>query len=605
MSSPSQPPDKYGTPPGSDPTSPAGPPLRPHLLALQRLGLAVLPTWDQGKALPGTHHRELADHPPSGEDQLAADYSGGLSIMVGNEHPDGGYVACIDIDASSWTTFREWMQRFLYVEEGTAPGKWHLVGRTTDRFAGTVFIRDPSDRSPGAPRGRIIAELKGYGATAVRSWPTMPPDKPKGYTPRWQHPTPTISLIQTSDDIAGAFAYMLGIGLGRTLVADRPRHASDHAQLDEPPAADLLQAVEAALEQHGCRLSTPNHEGWQTGLCPLHEDRHPSFSINLRSGGWVCFAGCGSGSLIGLSHRLSLPLDRMAAANESKVTTVQGDNAFRLVSLAERAEREFPRPAGEPEIMSVAYRHRTNARRLEAHGIITKTWANPVNVAYRLRDVFKHLGLIFEDVEAAGGTLWYAATPLEAESEDAVRARRRALHQRIVRCYERNGRLNGFVDLLVQSDEGRWSSVTIASAPDGGRAEREMEPLPTAALDFLADALKRTRMPVSIAMNRPVNTSRSWALPHRRNHQWEAVGYRAGDESYEGADLISVRSYGLRAWEAGEAERMERAPGVIVRTVHIVVPAEKDEEMGLLALEAMGYTLVPRVRNEIEIPWRR
>ena len=149
----------------------------------------------------------------------------------------------------------------------------------------------------------------------------------------------------------------------------------------------------------------------------------------------------------------------------------------------------------------------------------------------------------------------------------AVRAQRKALHQRIVRRYELNGRLNGFVDLVVRGDDGHWSSVTVASAPDGERAEREMKPLPMAALDFLAYALRRTRMPVSIAMNRPVNTSRSWALPHRRNHEWEAVGYRAGDELYEGADLISARNYGLRAWEAGEAERMARAPGGLKKTM--------------------------------------
>jgi len=43
-------------------------------------------------------------------------------------------------------------------------------------------------------------------------------------------------------------------------------------------------------------------------LCPLHEDNHPSFSINLEQGLWKCHAGCGEGNgltfadLMGLSR---------------------------------------------------------------------------------------------------------------------------------------------------------------------------------------------------------------------------------------------------------------------------------------------------------------
>jgi len=34
------------------------------------------------------------------------------------------------------------------------------------------------------------------------------------------------------------------------------------------------------------------------GHCPLHEDKHASFSINEKGNYWHCFAGCGGGSLI-------------------------------------------------------------------------------------------------------------------------------------------------------------------------------------------------------------------------------------------------------------------------------------------------------------------
>ena len=36
-----------------------------------------------------------------------------------------------------------------------------------------------------------------------------------------------------------------------------------------------------------------------SGLCPFHEEREISFSFNLLTGQWKCFAGCGSGNVIG------------------------------------------------------------------------------------------------------------------------------------------------------------------------------------------------------------------------------------------------------------------------------------------------------------------
>lgn len=36
-----------------------------------------------------------------------------------------------------------------------------------------------------------------------------------------------------------------------------------------------------------------------TALCPFHNDRHPSFSINLKSGAFICFAcGMSGGDII-------------------------------------------------------------------------------------------------------------------------------------------------------------------------------------------------------------------------------------------------------------------------------------------------------------------
>ena len=55
---------------------------------------------------------------------------------------------------------------------------------------------------------------------------------------------------------------------------------------------------------------------WAVALCPFHNDRHPSFAINLESGGYFCrSAHCGArgGSIVsfvmareGLSYREAL-----------------------------------------------------------------------------------------------------------------------------------------------------------------------------------------------------------------------------------------------------------------------------------------------------------
>ena len=39
-------------------------------------------------------------------------------------------------------------------------------------------------------------------------------------------------------------------------------------------------------------------------LCPFHDDKNPSASVNLDTGVWYCFAGCGGGSLFDLYERI-------------------------------------------------------------------------------------------------------------------------------------------------------------------------------------------------------------------------------------------------------------------------------------------------------------
>lgn len=45
--------------------------------------------------------------------------------------------------------------------------------------------------------------------------------------------------------------------------------------------------------------------------CPIHEDRSPSFSINMDTGLWICFSGCGRGNIFDLARLVGYPRMRL------------------------------------------------------------------------------------------------------------------------------------------------------------------------------------------------------------------------------------------------------------------------------------------------------
>lgn len=98
------------------------------------------------------------------------------------------------------------------------------------------------------------------------------------------------------------------------------RGPRDHATAPSPPPAMAMEAPprrlpgrwrqrlpepEAYYRQHVPSLGRARDDGWALGLCPFHDDRTPSLSVNLkgRRGGWICFAGCGKGDLIAFHMR--------------------------------------------------------------------------------------------------------------------------------------------------------------------------------------------------------------------------------------------------------------------------------------------------------------
>jgi DNA primase len=77
-----------------------------------------------------------------------------------------------------------------------------------------------------------------------------------------------------------------------------------------------------ALEKAG--LDIPPDQEQVAIHCPLHSDMHPSLSINLPKGVWICHAGCGQGSIrtllseyLGISafeaEKLSIPQNASAS----------------------------------------------------------------------------------------------------------------------------------------------------------------------------------------------------------------------------------------------------------------------------------------------------
>lgn len=80
--------------------------------------------------------------------------------------------------------------------------------------------------------------------------------------------------------------------------------------LDNGLNKEKILSVIESLEIKG-RISGDEY----LGFCPFHEDIHPSFSINLFSGLWYCFAGDGGGNLYSLVRELSKQDERRVTSD--------------------------------------------------------------------------------------------------------------------------------------------------------------------------------------------------------------------------------------------------------------------------------------------------
>jgi hypothetical protein len=71
--------------------------------------------------------------------------------------------------------------------------------------------------------------------------------------------------------------------------------------LTAPEGATLSERVKASvtvLEFVSQYVDLKPTASGAVGLCPFHDDHHPSFGVNAEGNYWHCFAGCGGGSVI-------------------------------------------------------------------------------------------------------------------------------------------------------------------------------------------------------------------------------------------------------------------------------------------------------------------
>jgi hypothetical protein len=75
---------------------------------------------------------------------------------------------------------------------------------------------------------------------------------------------------------------------------ERPRGAVWAGDADAP----LSERIKTTMPVRTFVLRYVELSPGGRGLCPFHDDHHPSFAVNDEADYWKCFAGCGSGSVI-------------------------------------------------------------------------------------------------------------------------------------------------------------------------------------------------------------------------------------------------------------------------------------------------------------------
>jgi hypothetical protein len=83
----------------------------------------------------------------------------------------------------------------------------------------------------------------------------------------------------------------------RSFQADSPRQVQN-GKSSEPNGSTLSERIKSSISVRDFVSQYVELSPAGIGLCPFHEDHHPSFAVNAEGNYWHCFAGCGGGSII-------------------------------------------------------------------------------------------------------------------------------------------------------------------------------------------------------------------------------------------------------------------------------------------------------------------
>lgn len=598
-------------------------------LDLFNVGIYARPTWGQGKALRGTNHAQLADAPPSYDEVAQADFSGGLAMINGTPHPAGGYVINGDIDdgPEHWEIGDHPHQDWLCIEEGTSPGKWHITVRVKDQLVGQIDLR-PADN----PRGKALAEIKGKGVTALRAYPTEPPNKPRGYTPRWLGRMPEGPPQLTVSDFVFILENYFTRNLNKPVKAVRQVADDEHDQ--GPPPSELAEVIEQVLNEQNARLRNPRPNGWQQGHCPFHDDDEASLSVNFLKGGWRCFAGCGSGSLWSLADRLGIPVRKLAAqyrpsksrkpirdfegfsgqaghdaeketgsaeeAEEPKEKTLSDIATERADRFKDLARECLPVTSDmETHGTSSLFRHKDNGVHLVTHAGLSDTWTVEGNAQFKRQRFLSFYLAGFEWLlKEEQVPLYRYARHLHPETIDEDRAVLRRLRQRI------NNRDGDYLEAtcIYEDEEGGGCWVHIYT----NVKDRKVEMTEFTAAELIDTFQHVAKLPEMYRRKHPVRASENWRMKRARSGQWEAVGVRpiydltSYEETVDGPDAEKAARWNIKTWKATDQEMMGRAPESIMFTRHFEGPEGTSDEEMLIWAQGLGFRLLPHAQDEVD-----
>ena len=286
--------------------------LGQHLENLRRVDLKPI-ALKGNKYRWGARLRKLADLPPLiFIEEVTAE--NGLAILCGTDHVDGGYMLGIDIDRGNFVL--PWKELppepVLYIEEGTGKGRWHIFVQVIDRLEGQINLH--------SKLGGVVVEIKGYGQ-GLRSYPSLPPDKPKGYTPIYfrdtSAPKTLLSYQQIIDSLITWSIASLGElveqreAIGQLIANTKLLGVSDARKNSALKGFDIVAFASRYTTLH------PSGANDLKGLCPIHDEKTPSFFITPRLHRWKCFGACQAGGdavalykALKIGGRLDAPINR-------------------------------------------------------------------------------------------------------------------------------------------------------------------------------------------------------------------------------------------------------------------------------------------------------